>query len=161
MFENLPEDLIRNDPIPPGGARSRRATPRKHLILRVLILSWCIFRLEKTTEIRYSEWCRRFAVRFPPNRPALSNQSTSAKCTRPEIWLCARSLLRCPLGVSLGDFGLRGQGSLRHVSLRETGWSRNPTSSGRSRPESKGKATYGEVPNQAFPQMAVFDCQSA
>src|SRR6266404_1828499 len=42
--------------------------------------------------------------------------------------------------------------SLRHVSLRETGWSRNPTSSGRTRLGSKGKATHGdEVRIHAFP----------
>jgi hypothetical protein len=82
---NLPEGLKSKDRISPAGrAISRRATPLKRLILLVLLLSCCIFRLEKTDEIRYSKWCRRFAVRFPPNRPALSNQSTSAKCTRPE-----------------------------------------------------------------------------
>src|SRR4029077_4257154 len=47
--------------------------------------------------------------------------------------------------------------SLRHVSLRETGWSSNPTSSGRTRPGSKGKATYGEqVRIHAFPRCKFF-----
>ena len=42
--------------------------------------------------------------------------------------------------------------SLRHVSLREMGWSRNPTSSGFCciNPESEGKATYGKFRKHAF-----------
>src|SRR6266404_9024123 len=52
--------------------------------------------------------------------------------------------------------------SLRHVSLRETGWSRNPTSSGRTRPGSKGKATHGEeVRIYAFPRYELVERPSA
>src|SRR5258708_19029027 len=57
-----------------------------------------------------------------------------------------------PPGKCDPEFGLRARSSgpltwrnmsLRHVSLREMGWSRNPTSSGfaPAKPESKGKAS--------------------
>jgi hypothetical protein len=71
---------------------------------------------------------------------------------RPPSKLFGSSALRQGLGTTkLGDrprgLGFRGVTSLRHVSLRGTGWSRDPTSSGRSRSEPKGKATYGQVRN--------------
>src|SRR5450432_2419848 len=63
----------------------------------------------------------------------------------------APGALNDTLGVGLRN-ALPGVTSLRHVSLRETGWSRSPTSSVRLRPEPKGKATHGEVRNSAFPR---------
>jgi len=42
--------------------------------------------------------------------------------------------------------------SLRHVSLREMGWSRSPTSSERMRSGPKGKATYGIIRKPAIPR---------
>src|SRR5260370_36165494 len=87
-------------------------------------------------------------LRIEYNFSVVDSLQVSAKSTRPP-------------GTSDPEFGLRARSSgartwrnmsLRHVSLREMGWSRNPTSSGccPAKPESKGKATHGKFRKYAF-----------
>src|SRR5260370_6551939 len=84
------------------------------------------------------------SIRFqiPPNRHVRQAKVTRKSAQRQE-----------PVSHGLGEnpFGptVRKVMSLRHVSLRETGWSRNPTSPG-AVPGSKGKATHGAFRKYAF-----------
>src|SRR5258708_28553121 len=124
------------------------------------LLSWCAVQSQCLRKGCGSSiiFVYQIAVWFPPNRPSRESGARPPSDrsrwfgSAPGAWL--RPLGNKPRGLFTK---LARVTSLRHVSLRETGWSRNPTSSGRLRPGSKGKATHGEeVRNPAFPSTQVF-----
>ena len=90
-------------------------------------------------------YCFAVFVSSKSARPERSGHVRQASCSSSSALRQGLWERRC-LEIDLADY-FHGVTSLRHVSLRGTGWSRDPTSSGRSRSEPKGKATYGQVRN--------------